>query len=147
MINNLTFIKATEEENNSFVGLKIKENEVIFSYPVYYDFDETNLCVEDIISILNTISLSKSKSKSPAELCDTRNNNNDLALYSYIWLIKDYLTNGYYRQLRQSYSDVFPGKICWKKTIQQKNPIISGRNLVYLDLVCSFRNHQENIIS
>ena len=76
---------VTGENNNSFVGMKIVGN-----------FDSEDYEKDDILDLLKTLSIAKSSSKSEVKSFDSHNEGNDLAITSYIWIIEDYLRNGFF---------------------------------------------------
>ena len=105
---------VTNEEHNSFVGIRIKNDEIHLHYPESYELasqDDKKAFRHDVISIIRTISLAKSKS--------TPNNANDngisqstqFAIMSYLWIIRDYLSNGYYRNSEKIYRTNGKGKV------------------------------------
>ena len=55
---------------------------------------------------------------------------------SYLWMIQDYLENGFYYNREKIYTNSFSGKIEWKKTLKQM-PIYSNGNIIYDKLVTS----------
>ena len=67
-------VPSTNEENNSFVGVRIRSDNIEFHYPESYNivgWDEKNKCVTDIkelrreiIEVLHTISLAKTRTSS-----------------------------------------------------------------------------------
>ena len=61
---NIEIVPATNKTDNQFVGLKIVNNRIEFHYPETYDLscaDDKNGLRKDIVSILTTISLAKSR--------------------------------------------------------------------------------------
>lgn len=91
---------VTNEEHNSFVGLRIRNDEIHFYYPESYnlsDVSDKKSFRNDIINIIRTISLAKSKTTTN----NTYNNgftfSEQFAIMSYLWIIRDYISNGYYR--------------------------------------------------
>ena len=91
---------VTNEEHNSFVGLRIKNGEIHFHYPESYDLSDENDKKSfryDVVNIIRTISLAKSKTSS-SNLSDSGvHQSEQFAIMSYLWIIRDYLSNGYYR--------------------------------------------------
>lgn len=146
---NIIIHSVTNEENNSFVGLRIKNEEVHFYYPESYDLasiDNIKAFRNDVINIIHTIILAKSKS--------TQNNSTDngtaqteqFALMSYLWIIRDYLSNGYYRNSEKIFKTNVKGKINWKKTLETQ-PIISNGNVIFNNIVAEVRNDCDNTIT
>ena len=151
---------VTNEEHNSFVGIRIRNGEIHFHYPESYDLGsaagKNTLTLDsivdkkafrvDVVNILRTISLAKSRS--------TANNSSDtgfsqseqFAVMSYIWLIRDYLSNGYYRNSEKIYRTNGKGKINWKKTLETQ-PIVSNGNIIYDKIVVEVRNDCDDVIT
>ncbi len=140
---------VTNEEHNSFIGLRIRNGEIHFHYPESYDIapeEDKKAFRHDVINIIRTISLAKSKSS----LNDHSNNGisqtEQFAIMSYLWVIKDYLSNGYYRNSEKIYKTNGKGKINWKKTLETQ-PIISNGNIIYNDVVVEIRNDCDDAIT
>lgn len=146
MIKNFHVVKSTGEDNNSFVGIKIKGNDIFFHYPQAYDFDiESKNVSFDIIDLLQTISISKSRSQDSSSINNEYRDNDGFALYSYIWIINDYLQNGFYVNREKEYKVNQTGRINWKKTMQMQ-PIVSNGNIIYKDMVVETKNKSDNIL-
>ena len=144
---NIQFHKATGKENESFVGIKIKGNDVYFYYPEAYDLDLNSKSLRnDVISILRTISIAKTSSKDRNELYTGRENLTEFALDSYLWVIFDYMKNGYYVNKEKIYQANHKGKINWKRTLDT-NPIISKKKqIIYNDIIAETSSSTDNII-
>lgn len=140
---------VTNEEHNSFVGLRIRNDEIHFHYPESYsiaDISDKKSFRNDIVNIIRTISLAKSK--------PTTNNQSDIglasseqfAIMSYLWIIRDYISNGYYRNSEKIYRTNGKGKINWKKTFET-DPIVSNGNIIYNNVVVEVRNDCDDVIT
>ncbi|UWD34543.1 LlaJI family restriction endonuclease [Mesomycoplasma molare] len=139
---------VTNKINDSFVGLKIKNNKIDFYYPETYNFDDKASIEEnrkDILEILNTISIANSLSNPEAKIESSYSNDNILPLPSILWIIKDYLVNGLYINRENVFEKNQKGKIDWKRTINNQ-PMISNRNVIYKDIVVLNKNKLDNII-
>ena len=66
-------------------------------------------------------------------------------MLSYLWIIRDYLINGFYVNREKVLKKNQRGKVDWKRTLNGQ-PIISKGNVVYSDLVVSVKNDLDNII-
>lgn len=140
---------VTNEEHNSFVGLRIKNGEIHFHYPESYDLSDKNdkkLFRYDVINIIRTISLAKSKTATNNLSDNGVHQSEQFALMSYLWIIRDYLSNGYYRNSEKIYSINGKGKINWKKTLDTQ-PIVSNGNIIYNNVVVEVRNDCDDIIT
>lgn len=146
-IKNLFVHSSSGDENDSFIGIKIKGNNVYFYYPQTYSFDENKKDIKnDILSVLRTISLAKTKSKENNIYFQEKDNNSEYAIDSCLWVINDYFRNGLYINREKLYKKNQRGRIDWKKTIQNDNPIISNGNLVYKDIIVEVKSNINNIL-
>lgn len=140
---------VTNEEHNSFVGLRIKNGEIHFHYPESYDLaDESDKKSfrHDVVNIIRTISLAKSK-MSTSNLSDSGvHQSEQFAIMSYLWIVRDYLSNGYYRNSEKIYNINGKGKINWKKTLDTQ-PIISNGNVICNTVIVEVRNDCDDVIT
>lgn len=145
---NLILHSVTGKIDNSFIGIKIKNNIIEFYYPESYQLADYKSNFKefrkDILSILGTIKIAKTLSLNKAKIESSLSNNN-FAILSYLWIIKDYLNNGFYVNREKEFKTNQRGKINWKRTMKNQ-PIISGNNLIYKDIVVEVRNSFDNII-
>ena len=134
-ITNLYFHKTTSKDNDTFVGIKTKENKIFFYYPQSYDLiDDSNLLRNQILGILGTLKLTKAKRTFESEKFNAFESGGDFALYSYIWVIRDFLINGYYIERTKVHKKTLSGTIDWKKTIQSSTPLVSDGQIIYKDI-------------
>lgn len=145
-IDNLTPHIATGEANNSFVGMKIIGNQIHFYFPESYHFNADDFERDDFLDILKTISLAKSVSMDMAETYDAHRNDNDFAILSYIWIIQDYLKNGFFTNFDKTLKTNQRGKINWKRTLQQQ-PIVSEKNIIFPNLITEVKSPQDSILT
>ena len=140
---------VTNEEQNSFVGLRIRNGEIHIHYPESYQLSDKNnkkAFRHDIVNIIRTISLAKSKSAINSNNDNGISQNDQFAIMSYLWIIRDYLANGYYRNSEKIYRTNAKGKINWKKTLETQ-PIISNGNVIYNNVVVEVRNDCDDVIT
>ena len=151
---------VTNEEHNSFVGIRIRNGEIHFHYPDSYDLGsvagKNTLTLDsiadkkafriDVVNILRTISLAKSRSATNNSSDTGFSQSEQFAIMSYIWLIRDYLSNGYYRNSEKIYRTNGKGKINWKKTLETQ-PIVSNGNIIYDKIVVEVRNDCDDVIT
>lgn len=151
---------VTNEEHNSFVGLRIRNGEIHFHYPESYDLGPSlvrnTVTLEsiidkkafrtDVVNIIRTISLAKSKSSISNSSENGLSQNDQFAIMSYMWIIRDYLSNGYYRNSEKTYRTNGKGKINWKKTLEMQ-PIVSNGNIIYDKAVVEARNECDDVIT
>ena len=145
-INNLFFHASTGKDDDSFVGIKIKGNDILFFYPESYHLEENEEDIKnDIVDLIKTISIAKTQSKEESKAYDKSVGESDFALRSYLWVINDYLKNGYYINREKTYKKNQNGKVNWKKTFDNQ-PIISNGNIIYNEIIIEAKNSVDNII-
>lgn len=139
--------KVTNKVDDSFIGIKIKNNRIDFYYPETYNFDESSIekSREDVLAILQTITIAKTHSNSKVKVESSFSNNNAIPLLSYLWIIKDFLMNGFYINREKIIKKNQRGKVDWKRTLSGQ-PIISKGNVIYSDLMVTVNNNLDNII-
>lgn len=145
IIKNLNFHVATGETDNSFIGLKIIDNQIHFYYPESYHIDTSNYERDDLLDLLKTISIAKTCSSDTSNTFDSYINGSESALLSYIWILEDYLNNGFYINSEKCFKTNHNGRINWKRTLQQE-PVISGSNVVFANLITEQKIPFENIL-
>lgn len=146
---NIILHSVTNEENNAFVGLRIRNGEIHFYYPESYDLaslDDKKAFRTDVVNIIRTISLAKTKSAATNQIDTGINQSEQFAIMSYLWVIRDYLSNGYYRNTEKIFKTNAKGKVNWKKTLETQ-PIISNGNIIYNNVVVEVRNDCDDIIT
>lgn len=144
-VDNLIPHIATGEMDNSFVGMKIIGNQIHFYFPESYHFDADDFERDDFLDLLKTISIAKSSSTDTTESYDLHKEENDLALLSYIWILEDYLKNGFFINTEKFFRINQRGRVNWKRTLVQ-HPIISGENVIYPNLITEVKSPHDTII-
>ena len=137
---------VTGKTDDSFVGLKIIGSQIHFYYPESYHFDmESKTICNDIIDFLRTIAIAKTGSKEESQAHNTTKTTGKFALMSYLWVIKDYLANGFYVNREKTYKVNQSGRVNWKRTMQSQ-PIISEGNIIYPNIVVEVKNTVDNLL-
>ena len=148
-------VRSTNEENNAFVGVRIRNDSIEFHYPESYDLAGVDniLTIKDIVAfrrdmidILHTISLAKTRSSAFQKTENGVSYVKNFTFMSYLWVIRDFLSNGIYRNNEKIYKLNAKGKINWKKTLNTQ-PIISNGNVIYNKLVAEVNNAYDDIIA
>ena len=130
------------EKSTDFVGIKLNKDEIEIYVPQVFRKEEDYK--RDLLLFLNSISLAKT-----VEFEKIKKGNKESLIWpfdSYLWMIKDYLENGYYYNLEKKYSNSYNGKIEWKKTLRNL-PIYSGGNIIYDKLVTSKMSASNDMIA
>ena len=139
--------RSSRKNEDSFVGMKIEDGHVRLYIPEQYDLDDDDghpleyldesaisYHRDELIGFLSSLSLSK-KSRSWEEETDFQlSDDREFVFDSYIWILKDYLTNGFPFRFEKKQAIGGTGKICWKQTIQKLKPEVSNTNVVYLNI-------------
>lgn len=145
-INNFYPHPVTNKVDDSFVGLKFIGNEIHFYYPETYRFSMNNSDVRnDIIDLLRTISIAKTSSSQLTNANNRPSISREFALMSYLWVIKDYLTNGLYVNREKIYKTNQNGRIDWKRTMQSQ-AIVSKGNIIFPDITVTVKNNVDNLL-
>lgn len=120
------FKNGYEEDN--FVGLKYKKDQINVFLPIGYNKQvfstDDELSSEqkiDILLLLKTVTLVKSLNNEKTDFGDNIGNNDEVPYNSLIWIISDYFNNGLYQEIDKKYSQKGHGKINWKKTLNSEH--------------------------
>ena len=145
-INNLFLHSVTGGVDDSFVGLKTIGNDIHIYHPECYAMDIDSAGIrDDILALLRTVSIAKTTSTEYSKVFNSHNADGDFALFSYIWIIKDYLSHGFYVNREKIYKINENGKINWKKTMQS-DPIVSKKNIVFPNITVERKSDIDNIL-
>ena len=148
-------VPSTNEDNNAFVGVRITNGSIEFHYPESYDLAgvDEQLTVKDIkpfrrdmIDILHTISLAKTRSFATQKTENGVSTTQNFAFMSYLWMIRDYIVNGIYRNTEKIYRTNAKGRVNWKRTLATQ-PIISNGNVIYNTLIVEVTNDCDSVIT
>jgi hypothetical protein len=146
-INNLKLHPVTGKEDDSFVGLRITGNDINLYYPETYDIsEETKALRLEIVALIKSIKLAKTNSDAPSSLFSSANVSSEFALDSYLWMINDYLTHGFYINSEKMFAQTTNGKINWKRTLQTQPLVAKNGNVIYLDMISEVKNPADNLI-
>lgn len=140
---NLIFPYGNKPEK---VGLEISENEVTFTFPInyYHNNGEKKISCyslnekkeyEDYRKTILILLRLLSKYRDENEVKNYNKNENNFPIEAYLWIIRDYIENGIYKDSETYYCINGKGKINWKKTIKQGKTFLDNENLVYKDLI------------
>ena len=138
---------VTNKIDDSFVGLKMRNNRIDFYYPETFDFDKSTIenARKDILAILSTISIAKTHSNANVKIESNFSKNRALPILSFLWIIQDYLKNSFYINKEKILKKNQRGRVNWKRTLNGQ-PIISKGNVIYSDLVVEVKNELDNIL-
>ncbi len=146
-IRNLTTIAASGKIDNQFVGIKIFNNHIEFHYPeTYHLSDNDDGLRKDILAILRTVSLAKTKTSEMSSYNTHHKEGYVFPLGAFLWIINDYLTYGRYENREKKYEHGVKGKINWKQTMRS-NPVISNGNVIYTDFISEKKSQKDNLLT
>lgn len=131
------------KQSNEFIGIKIVDNKINIFVPQVFRYDK-ELFHKDILLFLKSISLAETVTKEYLNKGKVTLKN-VWPFESYLWIIKDYIENGFYYNREKVYSNK-GGKIDWKRTIKN-TPIYSNGNLIYDKFVTSKMSASNDIIA
>ncbi len=142
--------KICREENynsdDSFVGIRYRSDGVEVVFPMgYFIGTENDEIRRNIVTLL--FILSQFADKTSAEGREqSKQKKTEFPVFSYIFLIRDYLSNGLYVETESAYSTQKKGKIQWGKTIKTQKPYPSNGSFVYLDYVVKDSHINQNAL-
>lgn len=124
--------RYNERLNCSFVGMVIKEDNILLSFPKHYNVEnaisrgEKLQLLKAMKDILHIIERDRQLyGVEPGQLSDT------IPVDAYYYILRYYLEFGlYHRQIRDT-SKGYKGHINWHKTINTIRPLLSDGNFVY----------------
>lgn len=146
-IRNLLKIPATGKQDNQFVGIKIVNNQIEFHYPETYQLSEDDEGLrKDILTVLRSVSLAKTKASDLSSYNTRHTYGYVFPLGAFLWIISDYITYGRYENREKIYDRGVRGKINWKRTMHS-NPIISGGNVIYTNIVSEKKTQKDNLLT
>ena len=131
-------------ENSPKVGIEQLNNNDNIIINLYLPIGITKAdaeCDDNFIyKLINSILPAKKKS---IELYGNLGNNivKEWPIYSEIWLVKDYIQHGLYKEIEKKYNINNGGKINWKKTINRES-IIYSNSVYYPNIV--FESDEKN---
>lgn len=139
------------KSGDAFVGVKILENECSIVFPMGFDcgfadesgaanasIKERNKAVLNLLAVLKQFSQTKDGSLASFNREPLNLESNNFPLSSYMFVIQDFLQNGYYQKNENIHQAAPCGKINWGRTIRTKRPTLDERqNAVYLDFIVS----------
>lgn len=135
----------SNREMDTFVGLKCNDGDISINFPMGYHISEDdNELRKDIILLLTTLSANTERKESEVLTQGHAFDEVDFPLQSYIYLIKDFFTRGYYKEQEVLYKVAKSGKISWNRTIKSRKPYVQDMDIYYLDFVTKKNGVKEN---
>lgn len=143
ILKNVDLIYAENAKDN--VGISFSNDRVELVVPKFFRIEnDEHVLKNDILLFLESISIAKKINYKNSS--NTKDNDNGWPIESYVWLIHDYLENGFYYKRETVYSKDLNGKISWKRTLKN-TPIISDGNIIYDKLITSKNSPSNDLIT
>lgn len=135
----------TNRDTDTFVGLKCEDGDISIHFPLGYHLSGENKELRrDILLLFATLKANTGRRDSEVAGGSHRFDEVEFPLQSYLYLIRDYFTRGYYREQEVTYGTSKRGKINWSRTIQLKKPYIQDNRVFYLDYITRKNSLKEN---
>ena len=126
----------TNYGEDTFVGICRRDGRFEVNFPLGYRLsrDEKGLR-KDIISLLNTLAKNTERKESSSFSESNGEESSDMPIQAYLFLIKDYLQRGYYKEKYEVNAISKRGKINWNRTIKTQKAYIQNDEVYYLNYV------------
>lgn len=131
-------------EETPFVGIKCSKDNINVWFPVGFELgkDDDELR-RDVLTLLQVLSNFTDRTESEWKK-ESQEDFTGFPIYSYLYIIKDFLTNGYYVEKEIKYNTAKKGKINWSRTIKTQRPYPLSNGFVYLDFVVKDNSINQN---
>jgi len=135
----------TNSDTDIFVGLKCVNNNYEVHFPLGFccAADEDGLR-EDILLLLSVLANNTERNESSGDFSNVTTNEINTPLVSYLYLIRDFVTRGYYKECFIEYTNSKKGKINWNRTIKMLKPVVQSNEFYYLDFLTKKTTVNEN---
>lgn len=143
MENKPNIIKVSS--SNELMGVEFADGELTFKVPeTFREEKDESLNKRNLLLFVKSLNLSDTDTRPEIKKSDEEGGT--WPIDSYLWIIRDYLENGYYYNREKKYSNSRKGKIEWKKTLKNM-PIVSDGNVIYDKLVTSVTAPSNDLIA
>lgn len=118
------------------MGVKCQDGDIRIHFPLGYHLGKCEKEIRRDILLLFAVLASFTKKRDSVLQGQAKNYEEvDFPMQSYLYLIRDFLTRGYYREREARYQVDGTGKIHWGRTIKTRKPYIQDLDVCYLDFV------------
>ena len=130
---------------DEFVGLKYENGKFTINFPLgYRKSDDEKETRKDILNLISVLSTFCEYDESFILGSASKNSSTQFPIHAYMFLISDFMNNGYYTENESVYRRSTSGKINWSRTIKQIRPQIIQDSPIYLEFITRRTNHNEN---
>ena len=150
-----TFACDTARAGDGFVGLRFEEKEkrLKIYFPMGFNLAKENdedyhkkrrKDVLKLISVLSSFGNEKKEQGFYYKEANAVKDENVFPIHSYLYVVSEFLTHGYYTEVDDVYRKSDSGKINWARTIKHIKPLVSENGLFYSEFITKKTNHNEN---
>lgn len=142
-----------ESLSEKFVGLKCTDGKLKIYFPVGYrkpdEKTDSPAEIEKEVrkNILNLIQILRTFGEKEDNLSSSplisKNRNVAFPVHAYLFIIRDFLSNGYYVQKETQYSKSQGGKVSWSRTIKSVRPQFIDFQPFYFDFITQKTNYSQ----
>lgn len=133
--------------DDGFIGVQFQNGLPHVSFPRGYNLSENDDAVRKDILGLITVLQRFSNQRESQNMIDDGEDQTSFPILSYQYVIKNFIAHGYYTEHEVEHRLDNHGKINWKRTIQQVQPQVDNRNIVYLDFITKRSVNKSNILT
>ncbi len=137
---------ASLSEKDYFVGIKYETESLRINFPLGYKRVSTEEELKkDVLNLIGVLSSLSDANESFIENQKIAHKENVVfPIHAYLYLIKDFLTNGYYFEKEVVYTKSSNGKANWAKTARQVKPLLQDDSVFYTEFITRKVKHNEN---
>ncbi len=137
---------ANLTEKDYFVGIKYENESFRVNFPLGYKRASTeDELKKDVLNLLGVLSSKNDRNESFIQTPKMAFKDKVLfPIHAYLYLIKEFLTNGYYFEKEVVYTKSTNGKVNWTKTVRQVKPLFQDEGIFYQELITRKIKHNED---
>lgn len=137
---------ANIDEKDYFVGIKYEAERLQINFPLgYKKADKESELRKDILTLVKVLSLFNTENIAKITNASFKDKEKvQFPIHAYLYIIRDFLSNGYYAEKEVIFNQGNTGKINWNKTIKQIRPEINDESVVYLKYITRKINYNED---
>ena len=137
---------ASLSEKDYFVGIKYENESLKINFPLGYKRASTEEELKkDVLNLIGVLSSLSDTNESFIQNQKIAHKENVVfPIHAYLYLIKDFLTSGYYFEKEVVYTKSSNGKANWAKTAKQVKPLLQDDSVFYTEFITRKVKHNEN---